>query len=289
MDAPGSAAKNLYRGRIAPSPTGFLHVGHARTFWIAQSRCRENDGTMVLRNDDLDAKRVRSEFIKAMYEDLGWFGLSWQEGPDIGGPHGPYNQSERFELYCSAFKELKRKELIYPCTCSRQDVLRALEAPHRGEEEPRYPGMCRERKIEDFPAGTRVNWRFRTRENESVTFNDGNFGTQTFTSGKDFGDFVVWRHDDVASYQLACVVDDAGMGITEVVRGADLLMSTARQLLLYQAFDLVPPSFFHCELMFDEKGNRLAKRHDSLSLRVLREQGRSPEEIREGWLSSGKR
>src|SRR5882724_8382159 len=132
-----------YRGRLAPSPTGYLHLGHARTFWIAQQRARSHNGVLVLRNEDLDPARCKPEFVSALREDLRWFGFQWQEGPDCGGPLGPYTQSERRELYRAAFEKLRRGGFLYPCTCSRQDVLRALQAPHEGEDEPLYAGTCR--------------------------------------------------------------------------------------------------------------------------------------------------
>jgi len=270
----------LYRGRLAPSPTGLLHLGHARTFWAAQQRARAANGQLILRNDDLDRSRARPEFVTAFIEDMKWFGFSWVEGPDIGGVHAPYNQSERIEFYRGEFNRLRAAGHLYPCTCSRQDVLRALQAPHQGEEEPVYPGTCRAKQIDDIPAGTRVNWRFRVPDDEAVESQDNAFGPQTFIAGQDFGDFVLWRHDDLPSYQLACVSDDRAMRITEVVRGADLLMSTARQLLLYRALNYEPPGFYHCELMRDEQGQRLAKRHDSLSLRYFRQAGVDPETIR---------
>jgi glutamyl-tRNA synthetase len=270
-----------YRGRIAPSPTGFLHLGHARTFWTAQCRARAASGLLILRNDDLDRSRVRAEFVAALIEDLKWFGFSWQEGPDIGGPFGPYNQSERLQLYRRSFEQLRALNAVYPCTCSRQDVLRALNAPHQSEEEPLYPGTCRNKRIEEIPHGTRVNWRFRVPHLRTISFHDFGFGPQAFLAGGDFGDFVVWRHDDLPAYQLACVVDDAAMEITEVVRGADLLMSTARQILLYETLGLTPPSWYHCPLVLDQQGNRLAKRHDALSLRALRSARITPEQIRE--------
>src|SRR3954470_11430301 len=269
-----------YRGRIAPSPTGYLHLGHARTFWTAHLRAQSASGILVLRNDDLDLSRVRPEFVQAFFEDLKWFGFKWQEGPDTGGPYAPYNQSERIDFYRAAFEKLKTTGQIFPCTCSRQDVMRSLQAPHLAEEEPIYPGACRGKKLSDIPAGTKINWRFRTPDDQAITFLDGHFGPQSFTAEKDFGDFVVWRHDDLPSYQLACVVDDAAMRITEVVRGADLLISTARQILLYGALNLASPAFFHCPLMTDEKGARLAKRHDSLSLRTLRARGAMAADIR---------
>jgi glutamyl/glutaminyl-tRNA synthetase len=274
-----------YRGRLAPSPTGLLHLGHARTFWTAQERARANGGTLVLRNEDIDSTRFKLEFVPQMIEDLRWFGFEWQEGPDCPDQSGfgPYNQSERRSFYAAALEKLRSGGFIYPCTCSRKDIQAATRAPHANEDdEPIYPGTCRDRNPSTLNSqlSTRFNWRFRVPDGATVSFVDGNFGAQQFVAGKDFGDFVVWRGDDVPAYQLACVVDDAAMQITEVVRGADLLLSTARQILLYRALGLTPPEFFHCALMLDEKGKRLAKRHDALSLRTLRERGETPELLR---------
>lgn len=286
-----------YRGRLAPSPTGLMHLGHARTFWIAHERARAAGGTLALRNEDLDRDRARPEFVAAFIEDLRWFGCNWQEGPEVGGPFGPYSQSERLPLYRAAFEQLRAGGFLFPCTCSRKDILAALGAPHVGEEEPVYPGTCRAGssgfQVSSFKSETsgatdssletrhsKPSWRFRVPDREAVLFTDGNFGPQSYVAGHDFGDFVVWRHDGLPSYQLACVVDDAAMRITEVVRGADLLLSTARQLLLYRALGLTPPEFFHCPLVTDERGTRLAKRHDALSLRTLRERGATPERLR---------
>lgn len=272
-----------YRGRIAPSPTGLLHLGHARTFWIAQERARKANGSVILRNDDLDRARCKPEFASAMFEDLRWFGFQWQEGPDVGGPSGPYNQSERFELYRATLKQLLEGGFIYPCTCSRKDIQAAVNAPHAAEDdEPIYPGTCRENRVAELD-GRKFSWRFRVPDSETISFFDGHFGEQRFIAGKNFGDFVVWRPDDVPAYQLACVADDAAMRITEVVRGADLLVSTARQLLLYRALNLTAPRFYHCPLMTDGSGVRLAKRHASLSLRHLREQSLRPEKLRTSW------
>ena len=271
-----------YRGRIAPSPTGYLHLGHARTFWTAQQRALDANGTLVLRMDDLDGPRCTAEFSAAALDDLGWFGFRWEEGPDVGGPREPYTQSERMPLYIEAFERLRASGLIYPCKCSRQDVLRALSAPHEGEDEPLYPGTCRPASpIASTEKREGINWRFRVPDGEAVSFHDGNLGLQDAFAGRDFGDFLVWRKDDFPSYQLACTVDDALMRITEVVRGADLITSTFRQLLIFRALGWVPPAFFHCNLMTDEKGERLAKRNDALSLRTLRERGATPKELRE--------
>jgi glutamyl-tRNA synthetase len=279
---PAAQTLRSYRGRLAPSPTGYLHLGHARTFWFAQQRAQESGGTLVLRNEDLDRARCKQEFVAAMTEDLRWFGFHWHEGPDCGGALGPYSQSERFHLYRDALEQLKAGGHIYPCTCSRKDILNALSAPHDPEEEPIYPGTCRPKNpaTRNPQPATRFNWRFRVPDGETISFVDGFQAEQRFVAGRDFGDFVVWRHDDNPAYQLAVVVDDAAMRITEVVRGADLLASTARQLLLYRALGLSPPAFYHCPLMTDERGGRLAKRHDALSLRALRERGATPESLR---------
>lgn len=216
-----------------------------------------------------------------MFEDLRWFGFEWQEGPDIGGPFAPYNQSERMNFYRAAFETLRERGAIYRCSCSRRDIQAAVGAPHAADDEVIYPGTCRPTpEIEGRTSDLRNNWRFRVPDGETISFFDRNFGGQKFIAGKNFGDFVIWRNDNVPAYQLACVVDDAAMKISEVVRGADLLVSTARQLLLYRALDLQPPEFFHCELMNDKSGARLAKRHDSMSLRTLRAAGNSAATLR---------
>ncbi|MGO9404681.1 MAG: tRNA glutamyl-Q(34) synthetase GluQRS [Terriglobales bacterium] len=279
-----------YRGRLAPSPTGLLHVGHARTFWIAAQRAIENHGTLILRNEDLDPQRSRAEFARAMIEDLRWLGIQWSEGPDCGGPYGPYSQSERRAHYLEAWRRLRMGGFLYPCICSRKDLAQAASAPNDAEndndDEPVYPGTCRERKQEaEFTEPAGVNWRFHVPEGEVIEFSDLNLGRRRYIAGRDFGDFLVWRRDDVPAYQLAVVVDDAAMRITEVVRGADLLKSTARQLLLLRVLGYAPPDYFHCELVRDSAGVRLAKRHDALSIRHLRESGITPEKVREtaGW------
>jgi glutamyl-tRNA synthetase len=270
-----------YRGRLAPSPTGLLHLGHACTFWTAYTRARRPDGTLVLRNEDLDPQRSRADFASAMLEDLRWLGITWSEGPDVGGPFGPYVQSARRAFYLDAWRRLRDGGFMFPCTCSRKDLAQAASAPHDMDDEPLYPGRCRCRLPEAKPYATPagVNWRFRVPDGEAIEFTDLRQGPQRFVCGHDFGDFLVWRRDDVPSYQLAVVVDDAAMQITEVVRGADLLKSTARQLLLLRALGLTAPAYYHCDLLRDEHGQRLAKRHDALSLRHLRESGAAPEEL----------
>ncbi len=329
-----------YRGRLAPSPTGYLHLGHARTFWVAWQRARAAHGKLVFRNEDLDFQRCKPEFLRAMYEDLRWLGLDWDEGFDLTpqpgksgqpggadldsgvsrGSFGPYSQSERRSFYLDAWRKLRDGGLIYPCTCSRKDLDRALSAPHEAlhaaplhgaplhgaplhgagshkagllndgppaaDDELPYPGTCREKigtaKDYDSPAG--VSWRFKVPDDETVSFDDGYFRKQEFVAGQDFSDFLLWRRDDIPAYQLAVVVDDAAMQITEVVRGADLLKSTARQLLLIRALEYSMPAYFHCPLLRDEKNVRLAKRHDALSLRKFREQGVEAEELRKQFM-----
>lgn len=284
-----SGYRRVYRGRIAPSPTGLLHLGHASTFLAAFERARGAQGKLVLRNEDLDPQRSREDFYRAMLEDLRWVGIEWQEGPDLGGPYAPYSQSERGEHYLAAWRKLMAGGFIYPCKCSRKELALAANAPHEDDEdEPVYPGTCRPgtsqlsperpQPVPQSPAG--INWRFRVPDGEAIQFDDGYFGARRYIAGRDFGDFLVWRRDDVPSYQLACVVDDAAMQITEVVRGADLLKSTARQILLYRALGLETPEWYHCPLVTDASGERLAKRHDALSIRALRGQDRSAADVR---------
>jgi glutamyl-tRNA synthetase len=315
-----------YRGRLAPSPTGYLHLGHARTFWVAWQRARAAHGKLIFRNEDLDYQRCKPEFVHAMYEDLHWLGLDWDEGPDVRpqsgktgqpgdpglygvsgqGNFGPYSQSERRSFYLDAWRKLRDGGFIYPCTCSRKDLERALSAPHEAlhgatlhgmgsaidrpdlgdalgvDDEAPYPGTCRAKiaTARDYNSPAGVSWRFKVPDREIVSFEDGYYRRQEFVAGRDFADFLLWRRDDIPAYQLAVVVDDTAMQITEVVRGADLLKSTARQLLLTRALGFALPAYFHCPLLRDEKNVRLAKRHDALSLRQLREQGVKAEELR---------
>ena len=289
-----------YRGRLAPSPTGLLHVGHARTFWTAWQRARDAGGALVMRMEDLDPDRSKQSYAEAAMEDLRWLGIRWQEGPDRGGPYAPYVQSKRKNLYLAAWRKLLRGGYLFPCRCSRKDLEAALSAPHERlgqqpgkleplDDEPIYPGTCRHLQgytpqlpgptAINFESPEGVNWRFRVPDGAVVEFDDLNLGPQRFVAGQDFGDFLVWRRDGVPSYQLACVVDDAAMRITEVVRGADLLKSTARQILLNRALGYGDPAWYHCGLVVDHNGRRLAKRHDALSLRALRQNGLTPMKI----------
>ena len=216
-----------------------------------------------------------------MLEDLSWVGLNWDEGPDVGGPFLSYYQSDRLEHYRTAWNCLRGSETVFPCDCSRKDVRRAAQAPHSEGGELIYSGICRDRPFdfEDEESALAVNWRFRVPAGETISFEDGNYGHKEFVAGQDFGDFLIWRKDGIPSYELAVVADDIAMGITEVVRGEDLLMSTARQLLLYEALGAKPPAFYHCPLVRDNDGRRLAKRDKAASLRELRQAGCDPVDL----------
>jgi glutamyl-tRNA synthetase len=262
---------NPYRGRIAPTPTGCLHAGHAATFRLAHERARAADGRIVLRIEDLDPQRCKPEFTQACIEDLEWLGLTWDEGPVL--------QSERRDIFLHAWCQLRDGGFIYPSPESRRDVEMAAQAPH--DEEPIFPAEWRRPAAEALewktPAG--INWRFRVPDHEILSFHDGRCGDVSFVAGRDFGDFVVWRRDDVPAYELAVVADDIAMGITEVVRGEDLLVSTARQLLIYRALGAAAPAFFHAPILRDSTGRRLAKRDDALSLKAFRDAGLPPEAV----------
>lgn len=274
------------RGRLAPTPTGFLHAGHARTFALAAARAR--GAGLVLRIEDLDGPRCRTEFAAAAIEDLRWLGLDWTEGPDVGGPHAPYVQSGRTAWFLDVWRRLEAAGTIYPSPHSRRDVEEAATAPHEADGGPRaaaaepiFPPALRPGRRERAPAPGGVPWRFRVPDGRSIEFADALCGTVRRTAGVDFGDFVVWRRDDLAAYELAVVADDHAMGIEEVVRGADLLTSTARQILLCEALGWESPAFCHAPLVRDAAGQRLAKRGGSLAIRDLRAAGWSPADVLE--------
>jgi glutamyl/glutaminyl-tRNA synthetase len=268
-----------YIGRLAPSPTGHLHLGHAQTFWTAYQHARTARGRLLFRNDDLDTARCRPEFVAAMFEDLHWLGLTWEE-PVI-------TQSQRLPAYRAALARLHAAGLIFPCHRTRRELAEAsVSAPHESAEhdEPLYPADWRPpTDTPPAPLDFACNWRLRVPDHETLTFTDGHFGPQSAVTGRDFGDFLVWRKDGVPSYQLACAVDDAEFAITEVVRGADLIKSTFRQLLLFRALGQPAPAYYHCPLVRDATGERLAKRlakrHDALALRTLRASGSTPAQL----------
>ena len=277
------------RGRLAPTPTGLLHLGHARTFHEAARRA--GGAGLVLRIEDLDGARSREAFVAAAIEDLRWLGIEWNEGPDVGGPCGPYRQSERGGWFLEVWRRLEAAGAIYPSPHSRRDVEDAAAAPHEaepghadGEREPIFPPSLRPARVERAAHPGGVPWRFRVPDGRTVTFEDPLAGDPATglvsrTAGVDFGDFVVWRRDDLAAYELAVVADDHAMAIEEVVRGADLLTSTARQILLAEALGWQSPAFCHLPLVRDAEGRRLAKRSGGLSVAALRAAGHAPEAV----------
>lgn len=261
-----------YTGRLAPSPTGAQHVGNARTYLIAWLAARAHGGRIVLRIEDIDSPRIKPGAAEQACADLRWLGLDWDEGPIV--------QTERLPLYVRALNQLKEQECVYPCTCTRTDIERAASAPHLEHEGPVYPGICAGRKAADAPGlGDRpYAWRMRV-EDGPFGFVDGYRGPTAIDLREVGGDFVVWKSAGTPAYQLAVVVDDAAQGITEVIRGDDLLPSTPRQLLLYQALGLAPPRFVHVPLVVGPDGRRLAKRHGDTRLIALRHAGVAPEAL----------
>lgn len=276
MDAPQPAPI----GRLAPSPTGGLHLGHARTFLAAWLAAKSLHGRVILRIEDLDATRVRSEAFDGAIEDLRWLDLNWDEGPDIGGSNDPYIQSQRFARYDHFLKVLKWREFVYPCTCTRAEISRMASAPHAEDEGPTYSGKCAHRRASDAASlrDTPFAWRFRVPPGP-VTWLDMFQGRQEGWPSLDGGDFVVARNGQGPSYQLAVVIDDAGMGVTQVIRGDDLIPSTPRQILLYQAFRWSVPSFGHVPLVIGPDGRRLAKRDNAIKLATLRAGGLDPRRL----------
>jgi glutamyl-tRNA synthetase len=276
------------RGRFAPSPTGELHLGNARTALLAWLQARAAGGAFVLRVEDLDSGRVRPGYRDAQLADLRWLGLDWDEGPDVGGRFTPYEQSRRQALYDAAIRELTARGLVYPCFCTRKEIAGAASAPHGPQDEgPVYPGTCRGLSAGEVARRARSRaeaLRFRVPAGE-IRFTDLLQGEQVARPEVETGDFVIRRRDGVAAYQLAVVVDDVAMEITDVVRGADLLSSTARQLLLYSALGKPPPRWIHVPLLLGPDGERLSKRHGATSLAGLRERGVHPAAV-VGWLAS---
>ncbi len=270
------------RGRYAPSPTGALHLGNLRTALLAWLFARAAGGRFILRVEDLDLPRTRRGAAQTMLADLRWLGLDWDEGPDVGGLWGPYVQSMRQALYEAAIARLRDKGLIYPCYCTRAELAQIASAP-QGDEGPRYPGTCRRLTARERAAreasGRRPALRFIAPDSP-IQFDDLLHGAISESVAATVGDFIIRRSDGIVSYQLAVVVDDALMKITQVVRGADLLSSTARQLALYDALGYPRPrEYAHVPLVTDGEGARLAKRDAAAGLDALRVAGYAPGQV----------
>jgi glutamyl-tRNA synthetase len=286
-----------YTGRLAPAPTGALHLGNARTFLVACLRAQKRHGSLTLRLEDLDHPKTKPNAAAQAYQDLHWLGLAWTPGPENSfhpvtqtvPEDDPCIQSTRTERYTEILETLIKNHKIYPCTCTRKDLDHYLSAPNAGEDatERRYPNLCRDRyaSYEDASKASPRDpaWRFRIDDDAISTFTDAFQGEQTSRLAEWSGDFPVARGHHVG-YQLAVVIDDHDMGVTEVVRGDDLIPSTHRQLALYAALDWKPPRFFHLPLVVGPDGRRLAKRHGDTRLSLLRERGDAPDRVL-GWLA----
>lgn len=285
------------RGRFAPSPTGQLHIGNAITALAAWLQMRQAGGAFVLRIEDIDKARSRDAYAEQLQDDLLWLGLDWDEGPRVGGPYAPYVESLREPLYEEALEKLRQDGRLYPCYCSRSELASIGSAPHGlASEGAGYPGLCRRLSEEERLAKAAKKTpalRF-IMPDHALPFEDAFAGPQP-SDGDDRSDFVVKRADGMFSYQLAVTVDDAAMGITDVLRGADLLDSTPRQLALYEALGLKPPAFAHVPLLVDQEGKRLSKRDRSITLAGLRGAGVEPEQLlgalahQAGWIDRPER
>ena len=258
-------------GRFAPSPSGRMHLGNLMCCLLAWLSAKSKGGQVLLRIEDLDAERCPRVYADLLEQDLDWLGLVWDEGGSTGGPNGPYYQSECAEIYASSFRKLEDRGLVYPCFCSRAQ-LHAASAPHRSDGQVVYAGTCRGLTPAEIAVRTKTRapaWRVQVPD-EVIAFEDGHMGHYAENLARDCGDFYLRRADGVFAYQLAVVVDDALMGVDEVVRGSDLLSSTPRQLWLYRELGLTAPKFYHLPLLLAPDGRRLSKRDGDQSLENLR-------------------
>lgn len=273
--------KTPVRGRLAPSPTGHLHLGNAWAFLLCWLAVRSAGGSLVLRMEDIDPERSRPQFAEEILRDLAWLGLDWDEGPDVGGAFAPYTQAVRLDRYAEVIDRLTRLGRTYPCYCSRKELKTMASAPHIEDVGPVYPGTClglgEMERSEREAQGRRPALRLHGQEN--IGFEDLVQGDVRLGWAECGGDFPLRRSDGVIAYQLAVAVDDIDQGISLVVRGADILPCTPRQILIFSLLGARVPQYAHVPLLLDHEGSRLAKRHQSCELRALREQGVSPKAI----------
>lgn len=278
----GVAPHSIVKGRFAPSPTGFMHLGNAWSFLVCWLAARKENGRLVLRIEDIDPDRSKPEFVDGLIEDLHWLGLDWDEGVDIGGENAPYTQSESTSLYERVIDALQKDGLVYPCFCTRKELRSLASAPHKGDYGSAYPELCLhlsgEERRERETAGRKSSMRLHCGKNE-IYFTDVLHGDCCMSWKECGGDFPLRRSDGVFAYQLAVVVDDIRQGITQVVRGEDILHCTPRQVYLYELFGCTPPEYIHLPLVVDHEGERLAKRHGHFELRKMREAGISAEAV----------
>ncbi|RAV02430.1 tRNA glutamyl-Q(34) synthetase GluQRS [Paenibacillus sp. YN15] len=271
----------MWRGRFAPTPSGLLHLGNAAAALLAWLQIRSMNGEFVLRIEDIDGPRSKAEFARRIPGDLRWLGLDWEEGPDVGGPSGPYIQSQRLGYYGSVLDALDKLGRTYSCYCSRAELAAIASAPHGlASEGPAYPGICKKASKEELAekaARKTPSVRFELPA-EPLAFVDEAAGLQQVPAGAG-GDFIVKRADGILAYQLAVVADDAAMGITHVLRGFDLLDSTPRQIWLYQALGWQAPQFAHVPLLLGPDGSRLSKRHGGITLADMRQRQIRPETV----------
>lgn len=269
----------MIKGRFAPSPTGRMHLGNIASALLSWLSARAQGGAWLLRIEDLDPQRSKREYSRIIEDDLHWLGLDWDEGGlDGRGDAGPYSQSCRGDIYARYLELINATGYTYPCRCTRAEIM-ATQAPHQSDGRIVYGGRCRPAVLPAFGAdfdgaSTRI-----CVPDSIISFDDGLYGPQHFNLAREVGDFILRRADGAWAYQLAVVVDDALMGVTEVVRGSDLLLSAAQQIYLYRLLGLEPPRFAHVPLLCNAEGRRLSKRDGSLSMEHLRTTMTAPQII----------
>lgn len=272
-------------GRFAPTPSGFLHLGNVFCMLLAWLFSKSQGGKIVLRIEDLDSSRCSIAKADALAKDLEWLNITWDEGAYANNEHGSFFQSNRFDIYKEYFDKLLSQNMIYPCFCSRSE-LHSVNAPHASDGIYIYPGTCRDLACFERQAKMQTrnpSYRLKVTD-KTISFVDNHYGKLQHNLAKECGDFIVRRSDGIYAYQLAVVIDDALMGVNQVVRGSDLLSSTAMQLYLYELLELKSPSFTHIPLLITPDGRRLAKRDGSMEISVLKEKLKQPEKLI-GWLA----